>query len=133
MLSRLSPLCNSVYGPVDSTSLLSHYCPASRRYTRTPHALLVAARAEVARLAGVREQPVVAAHVAVDASKAVVGVTAFNEPVDHNSFHQALLGLAPRRNQRLLARGRTRSHASRRKQDDFLERYCSRAGTTGPL
>jgi len=46
------------------------------------HALLVAARAEIPRLAGVREQPVVPAGVAVDARKAVMRVAALDEAFD---------------------------------------------------
>ena len=54
------------------------------------HALLMAARAEVPRLAGECEQIAVPAGVAIDAGKAVMRVTALDEPLDRAFFHHAL-------------------------------------------
>ncbi len=53
------------------------------------HAFLVTARVEVARLAGVREQVVVPAGVAVDAGKTIVRVAALDEALDHPSLDRA--------------------------------------------
>jgi hypothetical protein len=47
-------------------------------------------RQKIAPLAGVRKQPVVAADVAVDASKAVTQVAAFERALDDIFFHRAL-------------------------------------------
>ena len=53
------------------------------------HAPLMAARAEVARLAGLREQVVVPAGVAVDARKPVMRVAAPDEALDHPPLDRA--------------------------------------------
>lgn len=53
------------------------------------HPLLVTARAEVARLAGVGEQVVVPAGVAVDARKPVLRVAAFDEALDDLCLERA--------------------------------------------
>ncbi len=53
------------------------------------HALLVAARAEIAGLEGEDEEVVVPAGVAPDAGEAVVGVAALDEALDHLLFDRA--------------------------------------------
>jgi len=53
------------------------------------HALLLAARTEVPRLARIGEQVVVAASVAVDAGKTIVRVAALDEASDHLRFERA--------------------------------------------
>ncbi len=50
----------------------------------------MAARAEVARLAGEGEQVIVPAGIAVDACEAVMGIAALQEPLDRALFHRAL-------------------------------------------
>jgi len=64
------------------------------------HALLVAARAEVARLTGEGEQIIVPAGIAVDACEAVVRITALQEALDRALLHRAL---KPTRLAKLLA------------------------------
>ena len=64
--------------------------PSRNSVAKQQHALLVAARAEIARLAGEGEQIIVPAGIAVDTCEAVVRIAALDETLDRVLFHRAL-------------------------------------------